>query len=55
MDVATEGDCTTNGFTMHAMVNAQAGGLLKLVALNPVSICPSSASNVFTLSITRLH
>ena len=55
MDVATEGDCTTNGFTMHAMVNAQAGSLLKLVALNPVSICPSSASNVFTLSITRLH
>lgn len=55
MDVATEGNCTTNGFTKHAMVNAQAGSLLKLVALNPVSICPSSASNVFTLSITRLH
>lgn len=54
MDVATEGDCTTNGFTMHAMVNAQAGSVLKLVSLNPVSICQSSASNVFTLSLTRI-
>ena len=54
MDVATEGDCTTNGFTMHAMVNVQAGSVLKLVSLNPVSICPSSASNVFTLSLIRI-
>ena len=54
LDVATEGGCTTNGFTMHAMVNAQAGSVLKLVSLNPVSICPSSASNVFTLSLTRV-
>ena len=54
LDVATEGDCTTDGFTMHAMVNAQAGSVLKLVSLNPVSICPSSASNVFTLTLTRI-
>ena len=54
LDVATECDCTTDGFTMHAMVNAQAGSVLKLVSLNPVSICQSSASNVFTLSLTRI-
>ena len=54
LDVATEGDNTTNGFTMHAMVNAQAGSVLKLVSLNPVSICQSSASNVFTLTLTRI-
>ena len=54
LDVATEGDCTTDGFTMHAMVNAQAGSVLKLVSLNPVSICQFSASNVFTLSLTRI-
>ena len=54
LDVATEGDCSTNGFTMHAMVNAQAGSVLKLVSLSPVSIGQSSASNVFTLSITRI-
>ena len=54
LDVSTEGDCTTDGFTMHAMVNAPAGSVLKLVSLNPVSICQSSASNVFTLSLTRI-
>ena len=54
LDVSTECGCATGGFTMHAMVNAQAGSVLKLVSLNPVSICQSSASNVFTLSLTRI-
>ena len=53
-DVATTADYSTNGYTMHAMFHAGEDSLLKLVSLNPVSICPSSASNVFTLSLTRI-
>ena len=53
-DVATVADCSTNGYTMHAMFHAEAGSLLKLVSLRPVSVCASSASNVFTLSLTRI-
>ena len=53
-DVATVADYSTNGYTMHAMFHAEEDSLLKLVSLNPVSICGSSASNVFTLSLTRI-
>lgn len=55
LDVATANDCTTNSYTMHALVQADCGDLLKLVTLNDVSIATSSASNVFTLTITRVN
>ena len=53
-DVVAAADCNTRGYTMHAMFHAGADSLLKLVSLNPVSIRASSASNVFTLSLTRI-
>lgn len=53
-DVSTIADGSTNGYTMHALVHAQAGSLLKLATLGPVSICSGPASNVFTLSIHKI-
>jgi len=52
LDVASGSDCTTNGYTMHAVVHACAGDLLKLVCLNGASVAASPACNVFTLTVT---
>ena len=53
-DVSTVMDHSTNGYTMHATLDIPQDGLLKLVSMNPVSISGASASNVFTLSLTRI-
>lgn len=55
LDVATANDCTSNGYTLHALVQVDCGDLLKLVTLNDVSISTSSTANVFTLTITRVN
>jgi len=53
-EVSTVANGTSNGYSMHAMVHARAGSLLKLVSMNQLSICPGPCSNVFTLSISKI-
>lgn len=53
-NVVTANDATSDSYTMHALVRANAGDLLTLVALSDVSIAAATGGNVFTLTMAKL-
>jgi hypothetical protein len=55
LEVATEVGTVTQSYTMHAVIWANAGDLLKLVSLSGISLETSTAANVFTLTIARVN